>query len=275
MKRGLMIGGGILAVIVVVIVVAVVFIAANLDSLVKKGVESYGPTITKTTVTLAEVDIDATSGKGALRGLVIGNPAGFKTDSAFRLGEVKVHIDISSVTSDPVIIKEIVISQPEITYELGGGGANNMSTIQKNVDSFVAAQGGGKSGGSGGSSGGTGASDTGASDTGNRGESGGPKMIIENIYVRGGKVAVSATFLGGRKLTVPLPELHLKNIGKDKGGATPGEVAKRLMKEIGGAVDSAAKNSLGGIGKGADEAKKLLQEGTDGVGGKLKKLFGR
>jgi hypothetical protein len=41
-------------------------------------------------VRLNEAEVSATSGQGALLGLTIGNPKGFKTDSAFRLGEISL-----------------------------------------------------------------------------------------------------------------------------------------------------------------------------------------
>ncbi len=106
MKRGLLIGSG---VVVIAIVAIVFFVFSSLDGLIKEAVEKYGTDITKAKVTLNEVKVDIGSGKGALSGLNVGNPAGFKTPSAFKLGGISVNIDTGTVTSDPVVIKEIVI----------------------------------------------------------------------------------------------------------------------------------------------------------------------
>ena len=38
-------------------------------------------------------------------------------------GIVSVKIDPASVTSDVILVKEIVIAKPEITYESASGGA--------------------------------------------------------------------------------------------------------------------------------------------------------
>ena len=61
MKRGILIGGGALAVL---IVVGVVFLWSNIGSVIKTAVEKFGPEILKAEVTLSEVDISATSGEG-------------------------------------------------------------------------------------------------------------------------------------------------------------------------------------------------------------------
>lgn len=271
MKKGLLIGGG---VAVVAIVAVVIFLISSIDSLIKTAVEEFGSQATGTRVTLDEVEI-STSGTGALRGFTLGNPAGFKTASAARLGEIKIDIDVGTVTEDVVIIREIVIAGPEITYELGPGGSN-IDAIRRNVEEFT---GGGAKGGSGGEK------KPAAADEG------GARLIIENLYIRDGKINISATFLQGRTMTVPLPAIHLKDIGKDKGGASPGEVVEqilaRISKSAGGAISSldlgkamdAAKQRVEGAKKmleeGAGGATGLIEKGAEGVGGALKGLFGK
>lgn len=119
--RKILIGVGVLVVAVIAIVT---FVFSSLDGLIQEAVEKYGTEITKAEVQLTVVNIDISSGKGSLSGLKVGNPKGFETPSAFNLGEISIAIDTGSVTKDPVIIKEIVITSPDITYELGSGGSN-------------------------------------------------------------------------------------------------------------------------------------------------------
>jgi uncharacterized protein involved in outer membrane biogenesis len=254
MKKGLLIGGGVL---IVVIAVGVYWFASNLDSLIKTAIETYGSEITKTEVTLDKVEISPTSGAGSLSGLKMGNPAGFKSDSAFNLGQVSVALDTSSLGSDTIVIKEIVIAAPAVTYEIGANGSN-IDAIRKNVESYTGAAG---SGGS--SSGGA-----------NEGEI---KMVIENLYIRDGKVNVSATALGGKSLGAPLPTIHLKDIGKDSGGATPGEVADKVIKAVSkGATKAVGTLNLDKVLGGATGvAKDAMEKGKGAVGGTLNKLLGR
>ncbi len=260
--RGILIGIGVLVVAVIAIVS---FVFSSLDGMIQEAVETYGSEITQAEVKLKAVNIDITSGKGGLSGLKIGNPKGFATPSAFNLGEISVTIDSGSVTSDTVIIKEIVIAAPEVTYELAAGGSN-IDAIQKNVDAYMAKLGGGSGG------------DAAKQDGGE-----GPKLIIENLYVRGGKVNVSASLLEGKTLSAGLPDIHLKDIGKEDGGATPSEVAEKVLSALNDSAVKAASSI--GIGKTLDSLKQSLGGATEGVskavddaagqvGTKLKGLLG-
>jgi hypothetical protein len=260
MKKGLLIGG---AVLIVVIVAAVVFLFTGLGGVVKAAIEKAGSEVTQVKVTLNNAEVTPTEGRAALHGLVIGNPVGFQTDSAFKMGLISVTLDTATVTQDPIVIKEVVIADPEVIYELGAQGSN-IDVIRNNVERF----------GSGGKT----------------SESKGPKVVIENLYVRGGKVNVSAVPLGGTSMTASLPEIHLQDIGKDKGGASYGEVAEKVMtaltSQIGGFV---AGLDLGGVLKGVEVMPDALKgltggaaekagEATEGVakgaGEAVKKLLG-
>ena len=260
MKKGLLIGGGLL---VVIIIAGVITLLSSLDSLIKTAVETVGTEVAGVNVTLDKAEVSATSGKGSLSGLNVGNPDGFETDRAFNLGEISVTLDTATVTSDPVVIKEIVIAGPKVTYEVGGSGSN-IDAIKRNVEAFMKANGG-----------------DGSSSSSGGGE--GPKLVIEHLYVRGGEISISATFLGGKTMTTPLPDIHLTDIGKDKGGASPGEIASQLIDKMTagagsavGALDiegmkSAVTDAVSG---GTDAAKKALEEGTSGAEGALKDAGG-
>jgi len=278
-----------LATLAVVIGVGVYALIASLDDLIVTAVEKVGSQVAGVAVNLDKAAVSLSSGKGSLSGLRVGNPAGFETASAFSLATISVSLDTASVTSDPVVIEEIVIYRPNVTYELGSSGSN-IDAIQRNVDRFIAAN-------------------NPASGGAAIGGGDGPKLVIENLYIRGGEISVSATLLGGKTLTTPLPDIHLKDIGKDTGGASPGEIASTVMDElssgagqavgalnldaVAGAVGKGAKavtETLGEgaksvtetIGKGVGGAADVLKDGATGagdalkdVGGKLKGIFGK
>ncbi|MCZ6623383.1 MAG: hypothetical protein O7B35_03965 [Deltaproteobacteria bacterium] len=258
MKRWLLIGGG----LIVLIIVVVFFLFSKLDSLIIAAVEKYGSEITQTKVQLNEVDISLTSGEGALRGLTMGNPKGFKTDSAFRLGEISIKLDVSTVTQNPVVIKEIVISAPQVTYELGPKGSN-IDAIKRNVDAYMGKM----------------RNKTRDKSTSKGSDKEGRNLVIEHLYIRDGKVDISSTVLQGKTLSAPLPDIHLTDIGKKKGGATPGEVAEKVLgalrQAVGKAVASVGPGKLLGTAKeGVAAAKGAIEESAKGAADSLKKLFG-
>lgn len=238
-----------IAMVVVLTGFMVVFLLFSMDSLVTMAVEKYGSEALQAKVTLDDTKISATSGKGTLKGLTVGNPKGFETETAFKLGEISLQLAVGSITKDTVIIKEIVIAAPEITYELGADGSN-LDTLQKNV----AGQAGGGQGKS---------SDAGSPQ---KSKKNGKKLIIDSLIIRDGKINVSAVGLQGQKMSVKLPKVQLSGIGRDKGGATPAEVIKKLIDAINAAAGGAVKTL--GIGKVlenvegmAEGAKEVLEKG--------------
>jgi hypothetical protein len=269
MKKGLLIGGG---AVIVVVVIAVVFLWSSLDSIVKAAIETYGSEATQAKVTVNDVSISPTSGSGALKGLVVGNPQGFKTPQAFRLGEISLKLDTGSITGDTILIKEIVIAAPEVTYELAGA-SDNIRTLRDNADRYAKSMGaGGTSGTS--STGGT------APKPAETKDEGGKKLIIENLYVRSGKVNVAATVVGGKSIGANLPDIHLKDIGKAKGGATPAEVVDQVLGAITQNVQTAVRG-IGldqlkdAVGPGADQLKRSLEGGTRDAPSGIQRMLGR
>lgn len=257
MLKKILIGVGI---IVIVAVGAIWFTFSQLDSIVQKVVEKVGTEVTKAPVSLSGVEIKLAEGTATLRGFTLGNPAGFKSDHAISLGEITVAIDTSSLSKEHIGIKQIKIGAPDVIYEMAQGGSN-IDAIQKNVQSY-----------SGGSSG---------SESG--GEASNMKVTIDDLYVNDGKITVDAPFLPEGGMTTPLPDIHLKDIGKDSGGASPQEVAQKLLGAINGAIiNSVGKLDLkgmmegaaGAVQDGAKGATDLIKKGTEGAGGLLKSITG-
>ncbi|MDJ0937965.1 MAG: hypothetical protein QNI93_21480 [Kiloniellales bacterium] len=256
MKRGLAIGGGIVVVLVLVVGIGGYYLVSNLGSIIVTAVERYGSEVTQTQVSLANAEVDITTGEGALSGLKVGNPSGFQTDSAIALGEISVKLDTNSVTEQTIVVKEIAVTQPEVTYEVGEAGSN-IDAIRRNVEAFAATQGGG-----GGTSGG---SEQPASEDGGAER----KLVIDDLYIRGGTVNVSATFLQGETLSAVLPEIHLTDIGKGSGGATPQQVVELIVAALGDQTGKVISGmNLDALRQGATG---LLKQGTgaatEAVGG--------
>jgi hypothetical protein len=249
MKRILLIAGTLLGILVVALVI---FLFTGLGGAIKAIVETVGSRATGTKVTLASADVSLTSGEGDLKGLVVGNPPGFKSPSAIELGQIRVKVDTSTVTSKTVVIKEVLIDGPKLTYELGVGGSN-LGVIQANVAKL--------GGGSGKKT---------PEPEPEPAPGGGTKVIIEDLIVRGGRVSASASFVEGKELAADIPQIHLKDIGKAEGGATGEEVAQKLLGELTRkALDAAA--GLG-VEKLKDKAASAIDDALgDVLGGKKKK----
>ena len=193
MKKILVICGAVL----IVIVVAALIILGNINSIVKNGVEKAGSIILKAPVKLANVDISIFSGSGVLKGSTIGNPEGFKTDHAFYMDTLKIDLYIRSITSDKIHIKNIIIDSPDIVFE-GGFRKNNLNQLQSNVKDLTS---------------------SGTSSAKNEkpvSDSGGKKIRIDYIKIQNASIRTGIGIFQGKKLTITLPTIELKNIGKEK-----------------------------------------------------------
>lgn len=264
-----------LAIVVLAVAGAAYYFASNLDSIVKAVIERYGSEATQASVTLKSVKLSLTEGHGELSSLAVKNPKGFSSADAITLGDIKVTLDLSTVRSDTIVVKDVTILQPAVLYEYGTGGAN-LEAIQKNVQSYAAKFSGGKT-----------------EPNKSAGDPGQPaskqpekKVIIENLVIRDGRIAATHQALQGRTISAGLPTIQLRDIGKDKGGATPAEVAEKVLGSISAAASRVASAELqkqaGDLIR--NQAGGLLGGGTGGSGGstggsspadKLKGLLGK
>lgn len=250
---------GAIAALVIILAVLVGVFYFNLDKVIIAAVEKYGTEVTQSEVTLAGAEVDLTSGAGALQGLKVGNPKGFAEPSAFELGEIALAVNLSETNEKLIHIKEIVVDGPAITYEVNET-SNNLDEIKKNIDSFIAANSSGSS-----------------SEA--KSDEEGPKLIIDKLVIKNGKVTVKAPITLNKTIEGTLPTIQMTDIGKDKGGATPAEVAAQLSKKVTdgalgvvgklgiGKTLGSLKNALGGAaGAAAGAVEKGLKGATGGAG---------
>src|ERR1051325_11069016 len=202
-----------------VVVVLVLLLAALgvsiyfLGSIVKKGVETVGPQITKTEIKLDGARLSLLSGSGKLSGLLVGNPEGFKTPSAIKVGSVSVGVGPGSVFSAKVHVTQVNVQAPEITFE-GGLKGNNLSKLLDNVQAAA------------------GGPDKASAKTEDKSSS--KKLQVDDFVISGGKInlSIDAGPLGGKSATVPLPEIHLTNLGSGPDGITAADLTAKVLKEL-------------------------------------------
>lgn len=226
---------GLLFLLVIIALIALFF---SLNSIVKRGVETKGPTITKVDVKLASVNLSPFSGQGQLTGLVVGNPPGFSSDPAIKVGAVKVALKPSSVFSDTILIDHIYVEMPEINLE-GNLKGSNLSKILDNIQSSTP-------------------SEPGAA--GPEEKKAPKKMQIGDLKITGGKIIVNMSALGLKTKTAALPEIHLTELGKDSGGITARELSLKLTKVILDNVLASAGGIAADLQKGLADPKGALKE---------------
>lgn len=220
---------GVIAIIVLAVVGIGTFIYVKSDSLVKAAIEKYGSEVAGAKVSVSSVKLQLTEGKATITGLTVGSPPGFNM-TAIKLGEITVALDPGSVSKNPIVIKQIQVGAPEVTYELGANGGSNIQAIQDHAKAYVAKGGAGS-----------------PAETAKPTEDNKPatKLVIDLLAVTSGKVTLAAP-IPGIAATAPLGDIRLTNIGKDNGGASSQQVAEQLLN----ALSKSVTTSISGLGIG-------------------------
>ncbi len=204
--------------VLVIVVAAVVFLGVwKLGPVIKLAVNTYGPQITKTDVSVSDVGVSILKGQVKLKGFVLGNPKGFKAPHAFRVNLIYVDVDEKSFTGDTIVIEQIEVVAPEINYEKTLKSDN----IQKLMENIKGAN--------------TSTAKSSKEKTDDvKGEngSGEKKIIIRDFYLKGAKVNLTASVLGQQTVSAKIPEIHLKDLGKDQGGITPEKAFSKIFAAV-------------------------------------------
>jgi len=259
MKKWILIG---FAVIVVIIVGVVMFGLSKIGPIIKTTVNTYGPDITKTDVKLGDVNVSLFSAKAKLKDFYLGNPKGFKSPEAMKVGSILVDVDESSLTKDTIIIDRIEVLRPQITYEKTAK-TDNFQAILNNVTKGAKQS----------------TSKSGESSSGKSASS--KKIIIRDFQLKDGQVNLAASLLGQNKsLSTKLPDIHLKNIGEKDGGLKPEEAFRKIFSALSKHINSPdVMKVFSEQLKGLKLDPKLLQGDTPkeikDVGDKLKNLLGK
>lgn len=227
---------------IVVIVFAVTMMAG---SIVRGGIESEGPAITGTDLTVDSVSVSVIGGSAGMRGLHIGNPEGFKAPHSIELGSIDISLDPMSLVSDEILIHKIEIVGPDIIYEIGKKGSN-LDRLSKNIEAA-----------------------SGAAEGEEEAAAAPAKLVIEDFRLVDAKVTVIQSVVGKAEQTITIPELHLTDIGRKGDGVVAAEAAKQIMGALMAEVQKqVAKGKVQDLLDGAGD-------GLGSVGGKLKGLFGK
>ena len=204
---------GIVIAIVAVVGATVWWMQANLDDLIGKAITHYGSAMTGAKVSVGSVELRAKEGRVIVRDLRVGNPPGFKTTHALLVQELELAIDVSSVRGEVVTIPKILIRAPDLIYEKAGE-ASNFGAIRTNIATYRGKE-----------------RTAPGSDT-NKSGSRAKKLIIGELRLTEAHANASATFLEGKTLAVKIPDVVLRDLGKDKGGVLPGEMGQEIVQAL-------------------------------------------
>jgi hypothetical protein len=233
-----------------ILAIAVYFgVTYFLGSIVKAGVNNFGPKLTQTAVVLEGATLSPLTGTGTLTGLSVGNPRGWSDGNAFSLGKIHVDMEPRSVFGDHVVINEILIDQPEFAYETKII-SSNIKDLLKNIEDFT---------GDGGKPAAT--------------KEGKPiKFIVKKFRMTNAKATVS---MGAGVATLPmaLPPVSLDDLGVAEGGITADQLASTLMGHVLGSIVAGTAEALTQPNAAAvlEKTKETAKQAAEAIKGLFKK----
>ena len=99
-------------------------------------VEYLGPKALGCRVEMDLLAIDPRQGTLELRGLRVGNPAGFSKTNLLSVAALRLSIDPRSLFSDSVVVRSIALDSPRFAFE-ENGETDNLSELARNFHSFA------------------------------------------------------------------------------------------------------------------------------------------
>lgn len=255
-------------IIFALLIIALVVVYFMLGSIIKTGVETVGPDLTKGDIKLEGASLSI-FGSGGIKGLEIGNPKNgdFSSPFAFKLGSADVKVQIGSLMSDKIVVESIIIDGAEVCFE-GLTGSNH----QKILENIKAYTGGDKT----------------EEKPEEKKEGEGKKVVIKLFKMTNTKILLH---LLGKTIPIPMPDFEKTGIGEDKDGASLKDtvaaiydslysslasiVSKSgdLIKDATGKAIEAISGGAESLKEGAGDAVDKVKEGTKGAVDKLKGLF--
>ena len=247
MKKLLWIGViGILALVVVGLIVTVVC----LNGIVKTGVETIGPKLAGVSITLDKVNISILTGSAKVEGLVVGNPPDYKAPNAISVGQAEVGVNPFSVLSDKIVVRTVHVIAPEITFEGNPlTGNNNLSKILDNLNAAAK----------------TSAAPATTNQTATVSAKPAKKLEVDDFLISDARVHYNG-------VTLPLPPVHLANLGTGPDGITAADLSKQVFSQLTSAIIKTVASSAADIGNNAGKA---ANEGVNKIKSGIGSLFGK
>ncbi len=259
-------GKALKSILIVVVVILLVLVAAFFligDQLIKVGIEKGGSAALGVPVKVSGIHLSVLWGVVTIDNLQVANPPGYKNEYMLELGHGKIEVDISSLLSNTVRIKEIDLDRISLAIEQKGLSSNvkellaGMKTKTKPAEPQKPVE-----------------------------EPKGPgkKLIVDQLDITNTEAKLVTTMGVSAGANVRLSPIRMSNLGTDK----PLSVAELTSRVFLAIIDGVTRQGAGllpqdivngmegELGKimdlGSDGGQKIIEEGSKVIEG-IKGLF--
>lgn len=225
--KGLKILVGVVVALVVLAAIAVVAVFLSVNSIAKSAVEKGGSYAMGVPTTLSSANVGVFSGEFSMSGLRVANPQGFPGPHFLTLGDGEVAVSLGTLQQETVELPRLTLDAIDVRLEKKGG-QSNYQVILANLKKLSGPE----------------------KKPAPEGE--GKKFVINELAITDVTVHVDMLEAPGgigqlAKVTVPIEEIRLQNVGRTGSGVggtgvTMGELAGIVVKAV---LASAAQNGGG------------------------------
>ena len=129
-KWSLWVFGGLFAIAILALLSLPLWINPVATSLANMLVPKY----TGTAFNIERVNLNPYTGKLFISGVKLANPEGYSEKEAFALGSLSADVEVSTLLSDTIHVREITIDSPFASYVFDAEGVNNFARIMEAVN---------------------------------------------------------------------------------------------------------------------------------------------
>lgn len=119
--------------VILVLIVVVLAVDIFADHALKLGIETAATKTLNVEVSVVDVDLAILAGKLGLNNLLINNPPGYQHDRLLELKDARISVNVKSLLSDAVNIREIKLDGVNLVLEQKGITGNNLQDIIKAI----------------------------------------------------------------------------------------------------------------------------------------------
>jgi len=239
--------------LLLIVVIAVVATWLYLEPLVKGAVNKYGTQVAGTEVSLDGFKLRPLAGEVEIAGLNVANPDGYSAPSLLSLGKVFVKLNIKSLTSNTIVVEDITISEPKITYEMPDFSTSNVMQIQENIAKNTASD--------------TTVSQESVEEEAVSESQSGKNVIIKKVLVEGGALsAITPLQKNETALVLNMPAVELNGIGENNDKMTIKEAVATVFNKILFNATSVVTKALGSASEMAQKAVSSTLDEAKNVG---------
>lgn len=199
--------GGVGILLIALIAGLMFYLLTNLDAIIKRVIETEGPEVTRTSVSLRDVAVKPFAGTGELNHFVIGNPDGFDSEYLLRWDTIRLDIDPLTVNSEVIVIEEITISGVNIIAEQKGLKTN----LQKLLDNLQQSL-------------------SSSAESEPEGQAKDVRLAVKHLSFQQNSIDFVTEKYGS--YTLEIPSFELNNLGSKTNGLTPQELGYAIVQPL-------------------------------------------